>query len=85
MVKKSDRKKKPYQILWHIIKVTHFTKFILSFLCYLFIAAVILLFTEPAISLFHHLFGAGFCLPPYSKSPQSPTDSQKREGHKEPE
>ncbi|EJN93467.1 potassium channel family protein [Streptococcus ratti] len=52
MVKKSDRKKKPYQILWHIIKVTHFTKFILSFLCYLFIAAVILLFTEPAIKNF---------------------------------
>ncbi len=51
-MKANLRKKKPQQVLWHIVKVTHFSKFILSFVCYLFLAALILLFTEPAIKTF---------------------------------
>ena len=51
-MKANLRKKKPSQVLWHIVKVTHFLKFILSFVCYLFLAALILLFTEPAIETF---------------------------------
>ena len=51
-MKANLRKKKPLQVLWHIVKVTHFSNFILSFVCYLFLAALILLFTEPAIETF---------------------------------
>lgn len=51
-MKANLRKKKPLQVLWHIVKVTHFSKFILSFVCYLFLATLILLFTEPAINTF---------------------------------
>ncbi|MFC3932136.1 potassium channel family protein [Streptococcus dentapri] len=51
-MKPTFKKKKPLQVLWHIIKVTHFSKFILSFVCYLFLAALILFFTEPAIKTF---------------------------------
>jgi hypothetical protein len=41
-MKANLRKKKPLQVLWHIVKVTHFSMFILSFVCYLFLAALIL-------------------------------------------
>lgn len=52
MFKKNKRPAhlKPSRVLWQILKVTGFTKFVASFAIYLLVAATILVYVEPNIN-----------------------------------